>query len=771
MAYGDSYNIHYKAEWVNYHRDTEYVLYIREKDYDGPEIEVKASYPVVSYKTNGSDDIFHIIRGKTATINLIAEEGFELSTLYTPDDRTFLVEIWRSPPVEPREWEIEFKGWVLPFDAKEPFTQFPYEISFDAVCGLSTLKDMPFDNIPANAVLSVRQAISFALLYLGYDVATAYQVQTYEDAMIADNPEPGYPVFENICIQYDNWLDENAFPKSCYEVIENILHTYNCAIEQYDGCFYIWRIDEWPHLLNPSDGILRRYWRSYGSYFDTTGTLQIKPFVHRVEFNPHTTDDDRDSFGEAVPLLDEVSIEPATHKVTVVQSYGRKKNLLKNGFFRTLATYNTAGQGIHQFPDGWINNSDNGAAVYRLGAGTQEDPYYLELPGWTNAKPRRDDNVFVAQALPARTMRKGEQDMFTLTIRYQNINTKGLKAQVIAGDLGGITYCLQNDGSWAQIRGNQSFPLTTKTYSLYITSENIYPDGNNEKAKPTIGPIKFEITTTPLPKDLQGRPYTIGIRLYRGHELAGQDSSPAYIRYYSVNLTRRDANQVDIEKEVYIASQNNVERKRAEKEVLVTVGDQITARKIGESLREGAFLRLDGITPTVRHFSPIVTYNVPIAKLNAYGRLLMLGLPRRVFEGDLKLEPGRRIAPFDLIYIADLELYCLLTGWEWTPQPNTVRVRAVAVRASSLVDANVKAFYETSDGIRLPIAGENEDHIEPISFRPDDPNFGRIRDTVMQYLKTQRKFQARLEPMFVPEDSVKIRAAIIDSFGKIRGLK
>lgn len=87
-----------------------YIAEIHQKDYVGVASEIQAQRnPVTLEYSDSSKDVFLSLRASRAVLNLISDPTFSLADLYSEDERTWLLKVYRTAPVLTRSvsWSLD----------------------------------------------------------------------------------------------------------------------------------------------------------------------------------------------------------------------------------------------------------------------------------------------------------------------------------------------------------------------------------------------------------------------------------------------------------------------------------------------------------------------------------------------------------------------------------------------------------------------------------------------------------------------------------------
>lgn len=256
----------------------------------------------VEYKDNGEFKLV-AINGSSCQVNIKAIGDFELSSLYTADEKEWRVDITDS---------FTWSGFLIPDSCNEPYASKPYDVSVRATDGLGTLKDLPFlqsDDTKYKGYMSDKELISEILLKTGLRLPIAIGVNTFESIMDPDIC-PLSQTYINLAAFYN---DDNN-PLNCEEVLNSVLARWSVRLHQFNGKWQVINILE----------------KSFGNIdtweFDSDGNTQPRTVVGN--------DITAGGFNRALqPTSANCSFAKALAQSLVYYKYGYTSNELVNGDF------------------------------------------------------------------------------------------------------------------------------------------------------------------------------------------------------------------------------------------------------------------------------------------------------------------------------------------------------------------------------------------------------------------------------------------------------
>lgn len=279
---------------------------------------------VVEYPDKG-DYKLEPVNGSTCKINIKAISTFELSSLYTADERDWLVVISGA-------WN--WQGYLMPDSCSEPYDSKPYDVSVEATDSLGTLKDVPFlkaDGTKYKGFISDLEAIRFALQKTDLALPFLVGVNTYEVQMATtDSP------LRQSYINANRFIDSDGNAFSCHEVIRSIMARYSSRLIQFNG---YWQI---VNVLEQSTGLVPAF--EYDANGILVGSATVGNAITAGGQNRNLRPVGDNSFAKAYASS------------TAYYQYGYGANALLNGNMDDWASNPTG------LPDDW--NVYNGATAH-----------------------------------------------------------------------------------------------------------------------------------------------------------------------------------------------------------------------------------------------------------------------------------------------------------------------------------------------------------------------------------------------------------------------
>lgn len=240
------------------------------------------------------------VNGAKCTVNIKAIGDFELSSLYTADEREWMVIVSGA---------FSFNGWLIPDSCKEPYASKPYDVSVSATDAIGTLKDVPFltsEGTKYSGFIKDIDVLRYALAKTGLSLPIRIGINTFEEHM--ENDEcPLSQCYINTDAFYDT--DANAF--SCHEVIRSIAERWGAQLHQFGG---VWQL---VNTLEKSKGLVNCWDFDFNG--DYIGTSVLGNTVNAG------------GISEEIQPVGDVSFAKALASSTAYYRYGYPSNQLFNG--------------------------------------------------------------------------------------------------------------------------------------------------------------------------------------------------------------------------------------------------------------------------------------------------------------------------------------------------------------------------------------------------------------------------------------------------------
>lgn len=266
MAYGKRYFFDFNSldTGNTSNRGATYTCEIHKLGYAGAADEIlKQRNPVSIDYPNSSKNKLEALRGSNALLKLIATTAFGLADLYSEDERTWLLKVYRTPYGSSQY--LFWTGFILPDLCEEEFSFAPYPLEVNAVDGIGILKNLNFvqeNGLHFSGKMSFKDVIWNCLNRLQIPgMALNTSVNIYWSGLTpADITDP---LAETFVSTERYFKDDESTPMTCDEVLKSVLDEWTACIVQMNGHWYVYR----PNEIAVSGTItFRQYSPTDGSY-------------------------------------------------------------------------------------------------------------------------------------------------------------------------------------------------------------------------------------------------------------------------------------------------------------------------------------------------------------------------------------------------------------------------------------------------------------------------------------------------------------------------
>lgn len=210
-------------------------LEIWEKDFEGEAIEIHGNV-VLNYAER--KDLLQAFVPSSLDINLEADEEITLQDLYSEDENKFKTKFYFDS-------QLLFVGILKPDGIWEDWVNDKWEISIDAMDGLSILKELSFvkdDGTFYIGKITQFEALKQCLHRIGYDLP----INISDDLPTYNGLTSTNSILHNVLMNADRFYQDkktNAI-MDCEEVLKSILEPYNASIFQMNGEWWVIRAND-----------------------------------------------------------------------------------------------------------------------------------------------------------------------------------------------------------------------------------------------------------------------------------------------------------------------------------------------------------------------------------------------------------------------------------------------------------------------------------------------------------------------------------------------
>lgn len=311
-----SFKLKYLVDWS----DAENVFYsvrIYERGYTGASTNV-SGYGVLKY--GSVKDNLEAIRGNGLELSLNATTDLTLQDLYTEDENSFLVKMYRKN-------KLLFDGFLKPDGVYQSFVQDQWVLSLTCVDGLGLLTDLAFVQLNGLQWIAKQRAIDViynCLRRTGLQMNINTSVNIYYQGLTAsDTLDPLHEIYVSV----ERFIKtDNDTIMDCKEVLTSILNLFNACICQIEGQWYIFRPNE---LLENPIVKFRQYSETNNSYIGlNTKNLSFNLGSQINNFYPHHA-----GGNQQIEIKGSVSAARINYKYGFLKSISSNKFLVHDGLY------------------------------------------------------------------------------------------------------------------------------------------------------------------------------------------------------------------------------------------------------------------------------------------------------------------------------------------------------------------------------------------------------------------------------------------------------
>lgn len=216
----------YKSQFksLDNHDNKLYEVQLLTNNDDSEITNIKLAYRSPVIITTDSEGIFSPIKARGCTITIITEEI--IPDLYTGENQGVPVTIKNIT-----DNFILFEGFLTPCCYSQPYAKSEDTLELEAVDGLSTLKNIPYDKISnTKTIKSVQEILYNIFAQSGYSGDLYCMYDSLDGNDIA-----------NLYLMESNFFDDDSEQESwtCYEVLEQICLFFGWSAVSYKNNLYL----------------------------------------------------------------------------------------------------------------------------------------------------------------------------------------------------------------------------------------------------------------------------------------------------------------------------------------------------------------------------------------------------------------------------------------------------------------------------------------------------------------------------------------------------
>ena len=328
--------------WLTYkgiEGDT-YLLEILDSSFEGQKTEI---HGYVAHNYASRKDLMQSIISSSLDITLEADENLTLQDLYTEEESKFKIRLKRND-------QTIFYGILKPDGIWEDFVSNRWEISMDAMDGLSIIKELSFvkdDGTFYIGKITQFDAVKQCLKRIGYELP----VNISADLPVYDGFTGSDSVLKSVKMNADRFYQDAQKNNimDCEAVLKSVLEPYNATVIQMNGEWWIYRPIDVKNQMN-----FYRYDGATKTDVIWNAGLEIGSHIDKFEIFHANANQKK-------------SINPSTQAFRVNYKYGTVKNTVTNPNLEVNPDLSS---------DGWIFNQLNNFVTSQPdGTGIMWSPY------------------------------------------------------------------------------------------------------------------------------------------------------------------------------------------------------------------------------------------------------------------------------------------------------------------------------------------------------------------------------------------------------------
>ena len=338
--------------WLTYkgiEGDT-YLLEILDSDFEGQKTEI---HGYVAHNYASRKDLMQSIISSSLDITLEADEDLTLQDLYTEEESKFKIRLKRND-------QTIFYGILKPDGIWEDFVSNRWEISMDAMDGLSIIKELSFvkdDGTFYIGKITQFDAVKQCLKRIGYELP----VNISADLPVYDGFTGSDSILKSVKMNADRFYQDAQKNNimDCEAVLKSILEPYNATVIQMNGEWWIYRPIDVKNKMN-----FYRYDGATKTDVIWNAGLEIGSHIDKFEIFHANANQKK-------------SINPSTQAFRVNYKYGTVKYIALNPNIEISSGLTSEGWIINQSGSTGFSPMPNNRGFFINKK--VEPPFYLEL--------------------------------------------------------------------------------------------------------------------------------------------------------------------------------------------------------------------------------------------------------------------------------------------------------------------------------------------------------------------------------------------------------
>jgi hypothetical protein len=330
LPFDTTYGVKYTIDYLNLagHRSK---IDILEKGYGGASsyIIMDGTPFTLDLRGEGVLDKFQPILASQANIYISSQTDLQFSELFTNDASKYKVNFYKDTSGG-TSYTLQWSGFVVPQIYSEQYSNTPYVVTVQATDGLPNLGKVAFLHDDGNKFIGTIRAMSLLALALqktNINLSIRCGCNLFANTMASTSSDDP---LDQAYVDVDTYYLINDTP-TWADVINAILKSFRARLVQGNGFWNIFRPEEMISSFNYRE-------------FDYTGN-----YLSNSSYNPVTeiksaVSSNRLRWSEQNQNLE---IRPGYGKLRVKYHLGYKSNILRNGDFGLISTFNSLSNGYN----------------------------------------------------------------------------------------------------------------------------------------------------------------------------------------------------------------------------------------------------------------------------------------------------------------------------------------------------------------------------------------------------------------------------------------
>lgn len=327
LPYQNSYSTIYTVNYLNI-RGHRTKIDITKRNYVGSSSDMVCGDSPLQISLRGETNLdkFNPIISTQATIQLVAVSNGQYRDLFTNDPKQYQVNIYKDTSGG-TSYTLIYTGFIIPQIYQESFTIAPYNVQVKASDNLSDLANYSFFRDDGNKFFGQIKSISLISTVLrktGLDLSIRSGVNLFADAM---SKSPTDDPLDQAYVDVDSYYIAEGIPTFA-SVLAKILKPMRIVLMQSFGMWYLVRPEECCASFAYRDFDHQGSYLSNGS-FDPVVNIDNASASNRLVWK----DQDQN-----------MEIRPGIGKLRIKYHLGYKENILRNGDFSLITTWDNGYQ-------------------------------------------------------------------------------------------------------------------------------------------------------------------------------------------------------------------------------------------------------------------------------------------------------------------------------------------------------------------------------------------------------------------------------------------